>query len=117
MNALTDGRHRDVRFWDKYAAKYSRQPVADPNAFERKIAITRSLLRPTDHILDVGCGTGSLSLRLAPFVAHAYGLDYSRAMVDIAREKARTLGVPNASFEVGAADALGRASCRERGGR
>lgn len=104
MNALTTRPHPDVRFWDKYAAKYSLQPIADPNAFERKIAITRSLLRPTDHILDVGCGTGSLSLRLAPFVAHAYGLDYSRAMIDIARQKARTLDVPNASFEVGAAD-------------
>src|SRR6187551_1128783 len=99
MNALVTKQNPDVRFWDKLAVKYSRQPISDPNAFERKIAITRSLLRPTDHILDVGCGTGSLSLRLAPFVAQAYGLDFSRAMVDIARDKARTLGVTNASFE------------------
>jgi ubiquinone/menaquinone biosynthesis C-methylase UbiE len=103
MNALVTKQNPDVRFWDKLAVKYSRQPISDPNAFERKIAITRSLLRPTDHILDIGCGTGSLSLRLAPFVAQAYGLDFSRAMVDIARDKARTLGVTNASFEVGIA--------------
>src|SRR5688572_20709424 len=103
MNALAPSTSLDARFWDKLAAKYSRQPVADPNAFERKIAITRSLLQPTDRLLDLGCGTGSLVLRLAPFAAQVHGLDYSRAMVSIAREKALTLGVPNATFEVGAA--------------
>lgn len=103
MNALVVPSNPDVRFWDKIAAKYSRQPVADPNAFERKIAIMRSLLSPTDRILDLGCGTGSLVLRLAPFAAQAHGLDFSPAMVRIAREKAATLGVTNASFELGSA--------------
>jgi len=102
MNALAASPSPDAHFWDKIATKYSRQPVADPNAFERKIAITRSLLRSTDRVLDLGCGTGSLVLRLAPFAAQAYGLDYSQAMVRIARDKAVTLGVQNATFEVGA---------------
>jgi arsenite methyltransferase len=94
----------DARFWDKIAAKYSRQPVADPNAFERKIVVTRALLRPTDRVLDIGCGTGSLALRLAPFAAEVSGLDFSPAMVRIAREKALMLGVRNATFELGTLD-------------
>lgn len=104
MNALTRAPNPDVRFWDKIAAKYSRQPIQDPNAFERKIAITRALMSPTDQILDVGCGTGSLALRFAPFAAHVHGLDFSREMIRIAREKAVTLGAPNVTFHVGTLD-------------
>lgn len=94
----------DARFWNKIAVKYSKQPIRDPNAFERKIAVTRLLMRPSDRVLDVGCGTGSLALRLAPFGDHISGLDLSAEMIRIAREKAVTLAVPNVSFEVGTLD-------------
>lgn len=101
-SALT--RSPDARFWNKIAVKYSKQPVRDPNAFERKIAITRSLMRPSDRVLDVGCGTGSLAIRLAPFAEQVVGLDLSAEMVRIAREKTVTLAAPNVSFKIGTLD-------------
>lgn len=104
MNSPAEAHNPDVRFWDKIADKYSRQPVADPNAFERKIAITLALMSPTDEVLDVGCGTGSFALRLAPYAAHVHGLDFSQEMLRIAREKVFAHGATNVSFHDGTLD-------------
>lgn len=89
----------DPTFWNRIADKYASQPLADPAAFDRKIAVMTSRLRPTDTVLDVGCGTGSLALRLAPFAGHVHGLDVSPEMIRIANGKAA--GVANVSFHVG----------------
>lgn len=94
----------EAAFWNQLAEKYARQPVADPDAFERKIEITRSLVDRTATVLDIGCGTGSLALRLAPSCARVHGLDLSSEMIRIAEEKARAQGVENVSFHVGPFD-------------
>ena len=92
------------RFWNAAAKSYAAQPVADPAAFERKIDITRDLIRPDHTVLEIGCGTGSLALRLASSAAEVHGLDISREMVRIARDKAKAQGVQNVYFHEGAFD-------------
>jgi arsenite methyltransferase len=94
----------DAAFWNNLAEKYARQPVANPAAFERKIAITKALMKPSDVVLDVGCGTGSLALRLAPCGAHIHGLDLSSEMIRIARDKATAADATNVTFHVGPFD-------------
>lgn len=94
----------DAVFWNKLADKYAAQPVGNPDAFERKIAITKSCLRPDDVVLNIGCGTGSLALRLAGDAAHVHGLDISSEMVRIANEKAAAQGVENVTFHNGPFD-------------
>jgi SAM-dependent methyltransferase len=91
----------DARFWNEIADAYSRKPVENPEAFERKIAITIARLKPTDVVLDIGSGTGSLALRLAPHAGHVHGLDVSNEMVRIARAKAGAQQVANVTFHVG----------------
>jgi arsenite methyltransferase len=95
----------DPTFWNKIAEDYARKPVEDPAAFERKIEVMKSHLAPTHTALDIGCGTGSLALRLAPFAAQVHGLDVSPAMVAIARRKAAAAGTQNVTFHAGAFDA------------
>jgi arsenite methyltransferase len=94
----------DATFWNNLADEYSRKPVDDPDAFERKIAITKSKITPRDVVLDIGCGTGSLALRLAPCAAHVHGLDLSSEMIRIARGKAAAQRVDNVTFHVGPFD-------------
>ena len=94
----------DAEFWNGIAEKYAKQPVERPEAFDRKIEITRALMRPGCVVLDVGCGTGSLALRLAPSAGRVHGLDCSSEMVRIGRDKARAQGIDNVELHVGAFD-------------
>jgi len=91
-------------FWNRIAESYASKPVSNPQAFERKIALTLAQTRPEHVLLDIGCGTGSLALRLAPHAAHVHGLDLSREMTRIARDKARAAAVNNVTFHEGAFD-------------
>lgn len=85
-------------FWDRIAPKYARKPIADQAAYEEKLARVRLLLRPSDRVLEIGCGTGSTALRLAPAVAEITATDISRGMIDIAEEKREAAGASNARF-------------------
>ncbi|MEU7017165.1 class I SAM-dependent methyltransferase [Streptomyces sp. NPDC046385] len=57
-------------------------------------------IRPTDHVLDIGCGAGATT-RLAAQAAtrgHATGLDLSGPMLERARSVAAAEGITNVSF-------------------
>ncbi|MCO4773955.1 MAG: class I SAM-dependent methyltransferase [Deltaproteobacteria bacterium] len=91
----------DATFWNNIADTYAAKPVDNPDAFERKIAITKALMKPSDVVLDIGCGTGSLALILAEHGAQLHGLDLSSEMVRIARRKAEAAGATNVTFHEG----------------
>jgi ubiquinone/menaquinone biosynthesis C-methylase UbiE len=85
-------------FWDRIAPKYARKPVDDPDAYEEKLALAASLLRPSNRVLEIGCGTGTTALRLAPDVTHYTATDGSRAMIAIANAKLGPGEPANVSF-------------------
>ncbi|MEQ9586772.1 MAG: class I SAM-dependent methyltransferase [Parvibaculaceae bacterium] len=92
-------------FWDRIAPKYARQPVNDPAAYAEKLARVRSLLRASDRVLEIGCGTGSTALKIAPRVAQITATDASRCMIEIARVKLGPGAPTNITFQLnGAAD-------------
>lgn len=93
-------------FWDRIADDYAKKPFPKPEATERKLAITRSLLGPEARLLDLGCGTGTILLRLAPFVREGVGVDVSPAMVAIAEGKRAAAGVGNLRFQAEPAGTL-----------
>lgn len=105
-NALSVAEAADARFWDRAARKYAASPIKDMAGYERTLARTRHYLRGTDTVLELGCGTGSTALRLAPSVQSIRATDISAAMIAIAREKAAAAGVSNIAFESAAAGAL-----------
>lgn len=86
------------RFWDKAADKYSRSKIADEAAYQKKLSITRQLFRPDMDLLELGCGTGSTAILHAPHVRHITATDFSRAMLDIAEQRARDANVDNIAF-------------------
>jgi len=89
----------DERFWDRLADRYSRQPIADQAAYQTKLQITQSYLRPDMDLLEFGCGTGSTAIIHAPHVRQMTAIDFSESMLAIARGKAAEAGVSNLRFE------------------
>lgn len=92
------------RFWDKIADRYARQPVKDEAAYQKKLEITQSYLRPDMKLLEFGCGTGTTALKHAPFVNRILATDISARMLEIAEQKAETAGIGNVLFERSAID-------------
>ena len=76
------------RFWDRLAERYAQQPIADEVAYQTKLKVTRGYLRPDMDLLDFGCGTGGTAIIHAPYVRHIKAIDFSEAMLAIARGKA-----------------------------
>lgn len=55
----------DARFWDRTSRKCANDAIADQGGYERTPDRTRTLRKPDDRGLKLGCGTGSTALRLA----------------------------------------------------
>ncbi len=89
-----------AKFWDKMAAKYAAAPIRDQESYEYTLGRTRSYLNKTDHVLEIGCGTGSTALLLAEDVAEIVATDISPKMTRIALEKAESQQVDNIRFKV-----------------
>jgi SAM-dependent methyltransferase len=59
--------------------------------------------QPGDRVLDVGCGLGDTTQRIAALVGpegEAVGVDAAPRMIEIAESETRELGLPNARFAV-----------------
>lgn len=94
----------DSRFWDRAARKYAASPIADVAGYERTLERTRHFLSTSDTALEIGCGTGTTALSLAPSLGRLVATDISPEMIAIAREKAQAEGRGNVEFLVATPD-------------
>lgn len=68
----------------------------------------QSMIKPGNRVLDVGCGSGRLTLaaqKWAGAQGEVVGLDPSPEMIEVARQKAKRAGLA-AKFEVGVVEAM-----------
>ena len=87
-----------AKFWDSVAKPYAEKPVGNPEAYNKKVDELKKIVKPDDEVLEIGCGTGSLAIELAPHVAHIHAVDISSDMIAIARQKASDAGIENITF-------------------
>ncbi len=94
-----------ARFWNRIARKYASDPIADMAGYEKTLQRVQALLSPEHEVLEIGCGTGSTALRLAPGIRRLVATDLSAEMLDIAREKLAAQPMPQLEFRIADADA------------
>lgn len=93
-----------AKFWDKAAPKYATSAISDIEGYRATRARTTAHLKPTDRVLEIGCGTAATALELAGHVAHVTAADISPAMIEIAQQNATKAGVDNITLMANAAD-------------
>jgi ubiquinone/menaquinone biosynthesis C-methylase UbiE len=100
-------------FWDAQAADFDDEPDHGLRDARVRAAWARLLLPqlPTPHasVVDLGCGTGSLSVLVASAGHSVVGVDIAPRMIEAARAKAAAAAV-DARFSVADAAAPGLAA-------
>ncbi len=94
-----------ARFWDRIARKYAADPIADMAGYEATLQRVVALLSPGHDVLEIGCGTGTTALRVAPFTRRLLATDVSQQMISIAREKLAAQPMAQLAFAAADADA------------
>jgi len=81
--------------------------ILNRRTLERDHPRLLDVLRPGMAVLDVGCGTGTITAGIARVVGpqgHVVGVDRDPSLLEIARQQNR--GMPNLQFEIGNATTL-----------
>src|SRR3984893_19009277 len=90
-----------IAHWNGVARSGQRSRPTGQSYHRRLEHVYRFLVPPGLRVLDLGCGEGDLLASLAP--AEGVGVDFSPAMIEIARQRH-----PNLEFIVRDAQDLGR---------
>jgi ubiquinone/menaquinone biosynthesis C-methylase UbiE len=113
MSQPRDHHHRDVGRFDNWSDHYDHswlQGVLFDSVQNQTLVVAGRITTPINSVLDVGCGTGRLLLRLAKAYPHAttMGIDPAPGMVRVARGQgleaavgsAESLPLPDRSFDL-----------------
>jgi len=87
---------RQRRFWNDRAVSWDHGAQNNPGlvkVVERVIAEASPQAGMT--VIDIGCGSGQLTLRVAPLVARIIGIDISQAMIDLLLQNAAAANLSN----------------------
>ena len=84
-------------FWERRACGFHRS-TKDTVSRDPFFLRLRKKVNPQSSLLDVGAGTGRLSLALAPQVDHIIAVEPSSAMLDFLRQDAAGKDVRNISY-------------------
>ena len=74
----------------------------------RSMTVDQAMLKPGDTVLDVGCGTGAVTIPAKMRVGgtgKAFGIDPSAEMIAVARQKAQRAGL-EIDFRIGVIESL-----------
>ena len=90
---------RVAKQWDTLRSNYYDESVIVKT-------LEHSPITKTQTVVDVGTGTGFMAAGLAPLARQVIGVDFSDAMLAVARENMTKLGLTNVEFHQGTLEHL-----------
>lgn len=94
-------RRKEKAFWDRLAPSYDGSAEKYyHDTYRRSIGLALAAVTPTDRVLEIGCGTGIITMGVAARVAHIEAIDISPEMISVARGKAEADSRDNVTFRV-----------------
>ncbi|MGE5558547.1 MAG: methyltransferase domain-containing protein [Bacillota bacterium] len=93
-------------YFNRVAPQYNEQRSTVYGNALREIILERTRVESGDVAVDVGAGTGYLTLALAAKAGKVYAVDNSSSMLRIAREQASQKGLRNIEFLEGKAEEI-----------
>jgi len=90
----------EAKYWDREARSHDKKVEKHKERYHKLVEHIINLTKPkkTDVVMEIGAGTGVISLLLAPKVKKVIAVDISKEMLRIAKEKAMKAGIHNIKF-------------------
>jgi SAM-dependent methyltransferase len=85
-----------IEKFKELGAKYGKEAGYGPVG----VIINLSNFCKTNVVVDLGTGTGAISLAIAPKVKKIIAVDISKKMLEVAKKKAKDAGIDNIDFRV-----------------
>ena len=83
-------------FWNGRSGTYDQSSGSKyAQAYDQTVALTLKYLKPEDNVLEFACGTGIVTLQVAPHVARLRAIDISDQMASRAAAKVEAAGLQN----------------------
>lgn len=83
-------------FWNQRSSTYDQSSGSTyAEAYAKTVTHTLNYLKPEDHVLEFACGTGLVTLQVAPHVSHIRAIDISDEMIALAQAKIEASGLSN----------------------
>ncbi len=88
-----------LKFWDRIAKSYSKQPIADEKSYQHKLDSIRGYLESHHKVFEFGCGTGGTALALSSSANSVLATDISGKMLAFAEQKRAKADASNVRFQ------------------
>jgi ubiquinone/menaquinone biosynthesis C-methylase UbiE len=87
---------RQQRFWTRQAVSWDHGAGNNPGLVKVvATVIAEANARPEEHAVDLGCGSGQVTLALATRTASVLAVDVSQKMIDLLLDNVRQAGATN----------------------
>ncbi|KYO66806.1 class I SAM-dependent methyltransferase [Thermovenabulum gondwanense] len=81
--------------WNSESIRWFEEAAEHTRFYKDIVNLTKNYIRECDTVLDIGCGTGRLSIELSKIVKQVYAIDISEEVINYLKEKCKKNNINN----------------------